>query len=435
MATHRPVTAVEVRLWNQRIGAVAQDPRLGYYAFEYDPAFVRQGIEVAPLTLPLAQAGDPFVFTDLPTPTFMRMPAMLADALPDDFGNALIDAWMASKGIAKEAMTPLDRLAYMGKRGMGALEFRPARGSNVASHTAIKLGKLVESARLTVQGHLDTDRQAHAALAQLIQVGTSAGGARAKAALIWNPESNEIRAGQFDADPGFEHWLLKFDGMGADRELVASQDYGRIEYAYHLMARAAGIDMSPCRLLEESGRAHFMTRRFDRMVDAEGKTVKHHMQSLCAMAHLDYKQKATHDYAQLLQTIQRLKLGYEGLAEAFRRLVFNVAAANCDDHSKNFAFLLPAHSREWRLSPAYDITHAYSPSGESTYQHLMGVGGKFAGITRRDLLHLADRYAIGPAQKIIDKVLDAVADWPKFAEQAGIARDTAQSIAADFRAS
>jgi serine/threonine-protein kinase HipA len=434
MVTHKPVTAVEVRLWNRRIGAVALDPRLGYYAFEYDPAFVRLGIEVAPFTLPLAQASDPFIFTDLPTLTFKRMPAMLADALPDDFGNALIDAWMANKGIVKEAITPLDRLAYMGKRGIGALEFRPARGPNVASHSAIKLGKLVESARLAVQGHLDTDPQAHAALAQIIQVGTSAGGARAKATIVWNPESNEIRAGQFDADPGFEHWLLKFDGMGADRELGASQDYGRIEYAYHLMARAAGIDMSPCRLLEEGSRAHFMTRRFDRAVDAEGKTVKHHMQSLCAMAHLDYKQKATHDYTQLLQAIQRLKLGHEAFAEAFRRLVFNVAAANCDDHSKNFAFLLPANSREWRLSPAYDITHAYNPKGEWTYQHLMGIGGKFAGITRSDLLHLADRYAIGPAPKIIDKVLDAVADWQKFAEQAGLVRDTVQSIAADFRA-
>lgn len=434
MATYKPVSAVEVRLWDRRVGAVALDPRLGYYAFEYDPAFVRQGIEIAPLTLPLAQADAPFVFTDLPTATFKRLPAMLADALPDDFGNALIDAWMAGKGIARDAITPLDRLAYMGRRGTGALEFRPVRGPQAASHTAIKLGKLVESARLAVQGQLDTDPQAHAALAQLTQVGTSAGGARAKAAIAWNPASNEIRAGQFDADPGFEHWLLKFDGMGADRELGASQDYGRIEYAYHLMARAAGIEMSPCRLLEEGGRAHFMTRRFDRALDAEGKTVKHHLQSLCAMAHLDYKQKATHDYAQLLQAIQRLKLGHEALAEAFRRMVFNIVAANCDDHTKNFAFLLPAGSREWRLSPAYDLTHAYNPQGEWTYQHLMGVGGKFAAITRNDLLHLADRYAIGPAPKIIDKVQDAVADWPKFAEQAGLARDTVHAVAADFRA-
>lgn len=433
---YKAVGAVEVRVWGRRVGAVALDPRLGYYAFEYDPGFVKQGIEVAPLTMPLGEAADPFVFADLPTPTFKRLPALLADALPDDFGNALIDAWMANKGIAKAAITPLDRLAYMGKRGMGALEFRPSRGPNAASHTAIKLGRLVESARQAVQGQIDTDPHAHAALAQIIQVGTSAGGARAKATVVWNPETDEIRAGQFDADPGFEHWLLKFDGMGADRELGqlgASQDYGRIEYAYSLMAKAAGIDMSSCRLLEESGRAHFMTRRFDRTVDAEGKTVKHHMQTLCAMAHLDYKQKATHDYAQLLQTIQRLKLGHDDLAETFRRMVFNVVAANCDDHSKNFSFMLPAGSREWQLTPAYDITHAYNPKGEWTYQHLMGVGGKFGDIDRNALLRLADRFAIGPAPKIIDKAHDAIADWPKFAKQAGLTDAAIQSIAADFR--
>lgn len=430
---HKPVTAVEVRLWDRRVGAVALDPRLGFYAFEYEPGFIQDGIDIAPLTMPLDQATDPFVFADLPEPTYKRLPALLADALPDDFGNALIDAWMAGKGVAKNAITPLDRLAYMGKRGLGALEFRPARGPNVASHTAIKLGRLVESARLAVQGQLDTDTHAQAALAQIIQVGTSAGGARAKAAIVWNPDSDEIRAGQFDADPGFEHWLLKFDGMGADRELGAAQEYGRIEYAYSLMARAAGIDMSPCRLLEENGRAHFMTRRFDRAIDAEGKTIKHHMQSLCAMAHLDYKQKATHDYAQLLQTIQRLKLGHDALAEVYRRLVFNVLAANCDDHSKNFSFLLPAGSRTWQLAPAYDLTHAHNPKGEWTYQHLMSVNGKFTNITRDDLLRLADRFAIGPANKIIDQTTDALAGWPDYARQAGLSANTMQAIAADFQ--
>lgn len=430
---YKPAGAVEVRLWGRRVGAVALDPRLSFYAFEYDPGFIKSGIEIAPLTMPLAQEGEPFVFTDLPTPTFKRLSALLADALPDDFGNALIDAWMASKGISKDAITPLDRLAYMGKRGMGALEFHPVRGPNAASHTAIKLGRLVESARQAVQGQIDTDPHAHAALAQIIQVGTSAGGARAKAAIVWNHHTDEIRAGQFDADPGFEHWLLKFDGMGADRELGVSQEYGRIEYAYSLMARAAGIDMAPCRLLEEGGRAHFMTRRFDRAVDADGKTVKHHMQSLCAMAHLDYKQKATHDYAQLLQTIQTLKLGHDALAEAFRRMVFNVVAANCDDHSKNFSFLLPANARQWGLAPGYDITHAYNPKGEWTYQHLTGVNGKFSRITRDDLLRTADRFAIGPAPKIIDKVADTVADWSKFAHDAGLSIAATQSIAADFR--
>ena len=237
---YKPVQVIEVRIWGKRVGAVALAPNLGYYAFEYDSRFVRYGIELAPLTMPLAEARDPFVFSDLPELSFKRLPALLADALPDDFGNALIDAWMAGRGINRNQVTPLDRLAYMGQRGMGALEFKPARTPAIAGHTAIKLSRMVESARQAVHGELGTDQLAKAALAQIIQVGTSAGGARAKAVIAWNPATDEIRPGQFDVDPGFEHWLLKFDGMGADRELGGSQDYGRIEYAYYLMASAAG---------------------------------------------------------------------------------------------------------------------------------------------------------------------------------------------------
>lgn len=409
---YKPVTAVEVRLWGRTVGAVALDPKLGYYAFEYAPKFAAGGIELAPLMMPLAQARDPFVFTALPELTYQRLPALLADALPDDFGNALINAWMASQGVAPSSITALDRLAYMGKRGMGALEFRPARGPQGASSTAVDLAALVESARRAVHGEIGSDPHAKAALAQIIQVGTSAGGARAKAAIAWNPASGEIRAGQFDVETGFEHWLLKFDGMGADRELGASRDYGRIEYAYHLMARQAGIDMSSCRLLEEGGRAHFMTRRFDR----DGNR-KHHMQTLCAMAHLDYKQRATHDYNQLLLTIQQLKLGHMALEEAFRRMAFNVMAANCDDHSKNFSFLL-REGGMWELAPAYDLTYAYNPKGEWTYQHLMAVNGKFSGITRADLLVVADRFGIGSASKVLKLVSEAVAAWPEFAHAA-----------------
>lgn len=423
---HRPVNAIEVRIWGKTVGAVALDPRLGYYAFEFDPRFAASGIDLAPLAMPLAKAREPFVFTDLPEASFKRLPALLADALPDDFGNSLIDAWMAGKGVAKSAITPLDRLAYMGKRGMGALEFRPTRGPNVASQTAIKLSKLVDSARQAVHGEIDTDTHAKAALAQIIQVGTSAGGARAKAAIAWNPATSEIRAGQFDVGDGFEHWLLKFDGMGKDNELGASQDYGRIEYAYSLMAREAGIAMMPCRLLEENGRAHFMTRRFDR----DGNR-KHHMQTLCAMAHLDYKQKATHDYNQLFLTIVQLGLGHEALTEAFRRMVFNIMAANCDDHSKNFSFLLRQGS-QWELAPAYDVTHAYNPQGEWTYQHLMGVGGRFSGITQADCLSVADRFGIGPAKQVIRQVKAAIDRWPEFATQAGVEADEIRRIGRQF---
>lgn len=423
---HRPVHAIEVRIWGQTVGAVALDPRLGYYAFEYDPRFVTSGIDLAPLAMPVSKAREPFVFTDLPEASFKRLPALLADSLPDDFGNSLIDAWMAGKGVAKSAITPLDRLAYMGKRGMGALEFRPTRGPNVASQTAIKLSKLVDSARRAVHGEIDTELHAKAALAQIIQVGTSAGGARAKAAIAWNPDTDEIRAGQFDVEAGFEHWLLKFDGMGKDNELGASQDYGRIEYAYYLMARAAGITMMPSRLLEENGRAHFMTRRFDR----DGNK-KHHMQTLCAMAHLDYKQKATHDYSQFFLTITQLELGHKALCEAFRRMVFNIMAANCDDHSKNFSFLL-RQGGQWELAPAYDVTHAYNPQGEWTYQHLLGVGGHFSRITQADCLALADRFGIGPARALIAEVAAAIARWPEFAGQAGVDSDETRRIGRQF---
>lgn len=410
----KPVQAIEVRIWGKAVGAVALAPNLGYYAFEYDSRFVKSGIELAPLAMPLSEAREPFVFVDLPELSFKRLPGMLADALPDDFGNALIDAWMAGKGIGKLQVTPLDRLAYMGKRGMGALEFKPARTPAISSSTAIKLSRLVESARQAIHGELGSDHLAKAALAQIIQVGTSAGGARAKAAIAWNPATDEIRAGQFDVEPDFEHWLLKFDGMGADRELGGTQDYGRIEFAYYRMACAAGIVISPCRLLEENGRAHFMTMRFDRQGNR-----KHHLQSLCAMVHLDYRQKASHDYNQFLQTVVRLGLDYAALEEAFRRMAFNVMAANCDDHTKNISFMLREGMR-WELAPAYDVTYAYNPDGEWTWQHLMSVNGKFADISRADLLAVADRFGIGTAPKVLKQVREAVAAWPDFAGQAGV---------------
>ncbi len=411
---YKPVQAIEVRIWDKTVGAVALVPTLGYYAFEYDSRFVTSGIELAPLAMPLSEAREPFVFVDLPEMSFRRLPALLADVLPDDFGNALIDAWMAGKGIDKAQVTPLDRLAYMGKRGMGALEFKPARTPVISSTTAIKLSRLVESARQAVHGEFGADHLAKAALAQIIQVGTSAGGARAKAAIAWNPATDEIRPGQFDVEPGFEHWLLKFDGMGADRELGGTQDYGRIEYAYYLMACAAGITMSPCRLLEENGRAHFMTQRFDRQGNR-----KHHLQTLCAMSHLDYKQKASHDYSQFLQTVIRLDLDYAAREEAFRRMAFNVMASNCDDHTKNISFML-REGMQWDLAPAYDVTFAFNPAGEWTFQHLMAVNGQFTGISRSDLLAVADRFGIGTAPKVLTQVREAVAAWPDFAVQAGV---------------
>jgi serine/threonine-protein kinase HipA len=410
---YKPVEKIEVFAWEHKVGAVVLDPSNGYYVFAYYPQFVKIGIELAPLQMPLS--FSPYVFAFLPEATYKRLPALLADALPDDFGNNLVDAWMAHKGVSKEKVTPLDRLAYMGKRSMGALEFKPSRSrASASSTTAIKLSTLVEAARRTVNGSIEADGVAEAALAQIIQVGTSAGGARAKATIAWNPSTNEIRAGQFDVASGFEHWLLKFDGVGTDMALGSSRDYGRIEYAYYQMATAAGITMSPCRILEENGRAHFMTKRFDR-----NGNQKIHMQTLCAMTHLDYKQLATHDYSQLFLTIDQLGLGYEAMEEAFRRMAFNVMGANCDDHTKNHSFLLE-HWGNWQLSPAYDVTHAYNPNGANVNQHLMAVNGKFKNIAREDLMAVSSRFGIGTANKILKQVAEAIEQWPEISQAAGI---------------
>jgi serine/threonine-protein kinase HipA len=423
-ARYKRVDLVNVYLWDWHVGAVALDPTYGYYAFAYTPEFRARGIEPSPLHMP-ASSDAVYLFTDLPEATYKRLPALLSDALPDDFGNALINRYMADKGLAAGQVSALDRLAYMGTRGMGALTFKPSRGPAKHKPTAIVLSHLVEEARKAVTGVIDNEDHANAALRSIIEVGTSAGGARAKAVVALNPLTNELLAGQLDAPEGFEHWLLKFDGMGQDSELGASQDYGRIEYAYHLMARAAGITMTDCRLLQEHGRAHFMTRRFDR----ETGGVRHHMQTLCAMGHVDYKKKGANAYSQLFQVIRQLDLPYEDMEEAFRRMVFNVMARNCDDHSKNFSFLL-RQGQGWALAPAYDVTFAHNPQGEWTHQHLMSVNGKFKGITVGDFMAEAERRGIGTAKRVIDQVRSAVLGWRQCAEAAGVGELQAQAIGA-----
>lgn len=419
---YNKVDRIDVFIWGQFVGAVALDPKLGFYVFAYDKKFGRSGIELSPIQMPLRDTEEPYVFTDLPEITYKRLPAMLADALPDDFGNALIDRYMAGKGIARPQVTTLDRLAYMGKRSMGALEFKPSRGPKTQKPTALKMNLLVTEARNLVRGTMEVDDDTNAALRSIIEVGTSAGGARAKAVVAWNPKTHEIRSGQLDAPVGFEHWLLKFDGMGTDKELGVSQDYGRIEYAYYLMATQAGITISESRLLEENGRAHFMTKRFDRE-----KGSKHHMQSLCAMNHLDYKKKSSNGYEQLFMTIRQLKLGHNTEVEAYRRMVFNVLSRNCDDHTKNITFLLKQGS-SWELSPAYDVTFAHNPKGEWTSQHLMSVNGKFKDFNQKDLLAVADRFGIGEAQSIIKSVQSAIKDWPIFAGQAKLNKKVTDKI-------
>jgi serine/threonine-protein kinase HipA len=419
---YKQVDVVNVYLWNKHIGAVTLDPTWGYYVFEYTSSFVSLGVEPAPLQMP-ARQGETFMFTDLPEITFKRLPAMLADTLPDDFGNALIDRYMAEKGLDKSKVTALDRLAYMGSRAMGALEYKPTRSPQKHKPSAIVLSDLVTQARRAVEGTLEDDNHANAALRSILDVGTSAGGARAKAVIAWNASTQEIRSGQLDVPDGFEHWLLKFDGMGSDNELGSGTNYGRIEYAYSLMAKKAGIDMSPCRLLEENDRAHFMTKRFDR----SSGNIRHHIQTLCAMNHLDYKKKGTNSYEQLFVTMDKLSLPYVQKEEAYRRMVFNVVGKNCDDHTKNISFRL-RQGHSWELAPAYDISFAHNPNGQWTHQHLMSINGRFKDFSRADLLELANRFGIGSAKNVIDEVVTSITSWSSFAAQAGVPKPVADTI-------
>lgn len=406
--------AIEVRCWGRRVGAIVMDPGQGAYAFEYAPAWLKRGIELAPLMMPVDGATHPFIFPSLNRETYKGLPGLIADVLPDDFGSALIDAYMAGHGVDKRAITSLDRLAYMGKRGMGALEFHPAQAAQRDYPGALEMASLVRVARDVVRGTISDDKESHDALSSIIRVGTSAGGARAKAVVALNLRTKELRSGQFKVPAGFEHWLIKFDGIGPDIELGESNSYGRIEFAYYTMARAAGIDMSPSEILEENGRRHFMTKRFDRDGNA-----KHHVQTLCGMAHVDFKLRGTNSYSQLFQVIDQLGLGVEAKQQTFRRMAFNVAGRNCDDHAKNHSFLL-REGGQWELAPAYDIVFAYNPKGEWTYQHLMSVNGKWIDIRRSDLLKVADVHGVPHAVEILAGVNAAIAQWSDFAEAAAV---------------
>ncbi|MGK2855267.1 MAG: type II toxin-antitoxin system HipA family toxin [Microbacteriaceae bacterium] len=419
-----PAIVVEVRAWGRTVGAISGAP--GDYTFEYSPEWRRSGVELSPLLMPRGRRL--YRFPQLNPQTFYGLPPMLADALPDKFGNSVIDAWMAAQGISRADLTPLDRLSYLGDRAMGALEFVPDNGPGLADPTALDMAELIAAARAVVAGSLGTEDEARSALAQIISVGTSAGGARPKAVVNIDEATSAITPGHTAPGPGEQAWLLKFDGLGVDHQLGSSQKYTRIEYAYSLMARAAGIDVPETRLLHETGRAHFLTRRFDRV---GGERV--HMQSLCGIAAVDFNLAATNDYAQLFTTIDALGLDDGARTEAFRRMAFNVAAANHDDHSKNVAFLL-RNGGAWSLSPAYDVTYAHDAHSVWLDRHLMGVGGAFVGIERPDLMMLADRFAIPGARSAIADVNAAVDNWAQFAADAGLDAEAMDTVAVDLRA-
>jgi serine/threonine-protein kinase HipA len=416
------VTDARVILWGRDIGAVTWLEERETGVFQYAPEFVDSGIGVAPLMMPLA--STPYEFPELPRATFKGLPGLLADSLPDKFGNALIDAWLAGEGRTPESFNPVERLCYIGTRGMGALEFQPAILGATSPRRRLEIDALVRLAnrvldtRIGLQGKFSGADDTNV-IEDIIRVGTSAGGARAKAILAWNETTGEFRSGQVPAGQGFTHWLMKFDGVSGnrDKELMDPQGYGLVEFAYHRMAVAAGIEMTECRLHHENGRAHFMTKRFDRGDNGE----KIHAQSLCAMMHFDFNRPDAYSYEQALGVIRRLGMPMAAVEQQYRRAVFNVIGRNHDDHVKNIAYLMNKQG-EWRLSPAFDVAYSYNPTGAWTSRHQMSVNGKRDDFEIEDLVALARAGDIKrrKALAIAEEVDAAVAEWPARAAEAGV---------------
>lgn len=424
------MTDATVRLWGKDIGAVSWLADRGVGVFQFMPEFVDSGIQLAPVMMPLSP--DPYEFPGLPRDAFKGLPGMLADSLPDKFGNALIDTWLAAQGRPASSFNPVERLCYIGTRGMGALEFHPTilKAARTSRHLEIdaltKLANDVLNNRERLTGILkgDDDRET---LEEILRVGTSAGGARAKAILAWNSDTGEFRSGQVKAGEGFTYWLMKFDGISnnRDKELADPQGFGLIEYGFYLLALAAGIDMSECRIHHEGGRAHFMTQRFDRSASGQ----KLHMQSLAALRHYDFNAAGAYSYEQAVETIRLLGLPAHDIEQQFRRAVFNVLIRNQDDHVKNIAFLMNRKG-EWRLSPAYDVSYAYNPDGSWTHQHQMSLNGKRDGLALSDLIEFGIFCGFKPkkAEAIVRDIHAQVDDWMSYAEQAGVAEGAAAAI-------
>lgn len=428
----RPVETAIVKLWGHTVGAVAWLADQRYAVFEYTPEFLRSGLDISPIHMSLdaARSGDArFSFPALNHATFLGLPGLLADALPDKFGNSIIDAWLARQGRDSSSFSPVERLCYTGRRGMGALEFEPAIDQRFDTPVAVEIAELVNLAQQIMQersdlkvdlGHEHSNAEA---IADILRVGTSAGGARPKAVIAMNA-AGHVLSGQIDAPDGYDYWILKFDGV-TDLELGEPRGYGRIEYAYYRMAQAAGIHMTECRLLQEDDRAHFMTRRFDRQ---QGR--KLHMQTLCGLAHYDFNQAGAYSYEQLFQVMRRLRLSKADAAEQFRRIVFNILARDLDDHTKNVAFLMGADGR-WQLAPAYDVTYAHNPKGRWTNQHQMSLAGKRESFSRQDLLTLAESISLSNADELIEQVTSSIDRWPEYARDAGIKQSTIEQIGGD----
>jgi len=410
------LTAI-VKLWGHRLGAIAWDEIEGIGIFEYDPEFLRTGLNPAPLTMPVSNAqGRVFKFLQNKgaDSTFKGLPGLLADMMPDKYGNAIINTWLAAQGRASDSLTPIETLCFIGERGIGALAVEPAIRDEDDKASKLELANLVDVANAILQHRInfsvDLTHDEVSGLTDILKIGTSAGGARAKAIIVFNPKTGEVRSGQVKAPKGFSHWILKFDGV-SDAQFGAAKGYGKVEMAYYLMAKDAGIEMMECRLLNENGRAHFITKRFDR--DKQGEKI--HMQSFCAMRHFDFNLSGYFSYEQLFETMRMLHLPYPAAEQVFRRMVFNVLARNCDDHTKNFAFLMDK-SGIWRLSPAFDVCYAYRPGSNWVSEQSLSVNGKREGISTNDFLIVAKQMHIKKSAQIIDQISNIIKNWKQYAE-------------------
>ena len=424
------VDVARVNLFGRPMGTFRWDERYQVAQFEYDRGFVGRGLEPSPLMMPVRE-GRVYSFAGLNRETYMGLPGMLADSLPDTYGRALFDRWLALTG--RTSSNPIESLCFLGKRCMGALEFEPAIDAGYDPNQRFEIDSLVDVAREALSDkesfgvNLNDDRKA--AIAEILRLGTSAGGQRAKAIIAYNKETGEVRSGQIDAPDGFDYYLIKLDGVSAKAGFRETENYGRLEYSFYLLAKACGIEMTECSLIEENGRAHFLTKRFDR---ENGRKV--HMQTLCGLAHYDFRLLRGYSYEQAFNVMRALRLTYAEAREMFCRMVFNVVVRNQDDHTKNISFLM-GEDGKWRLSPAYDMGYAFNPQGGWTAQHQMSVNGKFDDITRADLQAFASANGIKDASEVIKQVTDVAARWPEMARNVGVPEEMIGGIVKNMQLS
>ena len=419
------ITTAFIHIWGHRVGAIAWNNSTGTAGFEYDSSFRQLGLELSPLKMPLNRNAV-FSFPELRNSnTFKGLPGLLADVMPDKYGNAIINSWLQKNNRPSNSLNPVEILCFIGKRGMGAFEFEPNHAETEMQDVDLEISSLVHIAEQILQERQDFNslfsKMDDKHLYDLLKIGTSAGGARAKAVIAFNPNTKQVRSGQSDIPEGFEHWLFKFDGV-MDQQFGASSGYGRVEMAYYLMAKAAGITMQECQLFEENGRAHFMTKRFDRVGNE-----KLHMQSFCGLQHYDFNEVNSFSYEQLFETMRLLGLPYTDARQLFTRMVFNVMARNCDDHTKNFAFLMDKNGK-WSLSPAFDVCHAYRPNSPWVSQHALSIEGKRTDFDVKDFINLATKMNIKKPLEIVEQVRNAVGDWQKYAKEVEVDESLVKAI-------